>query len=66
MAQFSGVSRVGLRGGGGSKSHKFKWLVKVGASKGVIVLDLKKNHGRGRGSWQTKNGYAPAVSFAMV
>ena len=26
-------------GGGGSKSHKFKWLVKVGASKGVIRVD---------------------------
>ena len=26
----SGVFRVGLRGGG-SKSRKFKWLVKVGA-----------------------------------
>ena len=27
---------------GVSKSHKFKWLVKVGASKGVIRVDLKK------------------------
>ncbi len=36
---YSGVSRVGLRGV--SKSRKFKWLVKVGASKGVPP-DLKK------------------------
>ena len=35
----SGVSRVGIRGGGFSKSHKFKGLVKVGASKGVIRVD---------------------------
>ena len=27
------------QGGGGSKSHKFKWLVNVGASKGVIRVD---------------------------
>ena len=33
----SGVSRVGFRGV--SKSHKFKGLVKVGASKGVIRVD---------------------------
>ena len=32
----SGVSRVGLMGV--SKSRKFKWLVKVGASKGVTPL----------------------------
>ena len=32
------VSRVGLGGGGGSKSRKFKWLVKVGASRGVTPL----------------------------
>ena len=36
----SGVCRVSLRGV--SKSHKFKGLVKVGASKGVIRVDLKK------------------------
>ena len=36
----SGVSRVGLRGG--FPSHTFKWLVKVGASKCVIRVDLKK------------------------
>ena len=44
----SGVSRVGLTGG--FQSHKFKGLVKVGASnfrKGVIRVDYKKNHGRG-------------------
>ena len=29
---FSGVSRVGMMGGGGSKTRKFKWLVKVGSS----------------------------------
>ena len=34
--QASGVSRVGLRGG--SKSRKFKWLVKVGDTKGVTPL----------------------------
>ena len=33
--QCSGVSRVGLRGV--SKSHKCKWLLKVGASKGVTL-----------------------------
>ena len=38
------VSRVGIRGGGGvSKSHTFKGLVKVGASKGVLRVDLKKS-----------------------
>ena len=37
----SGVSRVGLRVV--SKSHKFKWLVKVGASKGVIRVYLNKS-----------------------
>ena len=31
-----------LVSGGVPKSHKFKWLVKVGASKGVIRVDLKK------------------------
>ena len=36
---YSGVSRVGLRGV--SKSHKCNGLVKVGASKGVIRVDLK-------------------------
>ena len=36
----SGVSRVGLRGV--SKSHTFKGLVKVGVSKGVIRVYLKK------------------------
>ena len=30
-----------LVSGGVSKSHKFKGLVKVGASKGVIRVDLK-------------------------
>ena len=50
----SGVSRVGLRGGGGFQSHKFKWLVKVGANKGVIRVDLKKNHGRGVGFRATR------------
>ena len=39
----SGVSRVGLRGGGGSKSRKFKWLVKADACKGVTLL-IKKNN----------------------
>ena len=39
------VYRVGLRGG--SKSYKFKGLVKVGAGKNVIRVDLNKNHGRG-------------------
>ena len=34
-----------VSGGGVSKSHTFKGLVKVGASKGVIRVDLK-NHGR--------------------
>ena len=34
----SGVSRVGLRGGG-SKSRKSKWLVKVDASIGVNPTD---------------------------
>ena len=30
----------------GFPSHKFKWLVKVGASKGVIRVDfIFKNHG---------------------
>ena len=38
--EVSGVSRVGLRGV--SKSHIFKGLVKVGVSKGVIRVDLKK------------------------
>ena len=32
-----------VSGGGVSKSHKFKGLVKVGASKGVIRVDLKKS-----------------------
>ena len=32
---------------GGFPSHTFKGLVKVGASKGVIRVDYKKNHGRG-------------------
>ena len=36
-----------LVSGGVSKSHKFKGLVKVGASKGFMRVDLKKNHGRG-------------------
>ena len=36
----SGVSTVGLRGV--SKSHKCKGLVKVGASKGVMRVDLNK------------------------
>ena len=31
-----------VSGGGGFPSHKFKWLVKVGANKGVIRVDLKK------------------------
>ena len=53
----SGVSRVGLTGGGGSKSHKCKGLVKVGASnfrKGVKMVDYKKNHGRGGGPGNQK------------
>ena len=29
--------------GGCFQSHTFKWLVKVGASKGVIRVDLKKS-----------------------
>ena len=37
---YSGVSRVGLKGV--SKSHKFKWLVKVGACKDVNPLIKKK------------------------
>ena len=49
----SGVSRVGIRGV--SKSHKFKGLVKVGASKGVMRVDLKKNHGGGGGCRATRN-----------
>ena len=36
---YSGVSKVGLRGF--SESHKYKGMVKVGASKGVIRVDLK-------------------------
>ena len=44
----SGVSRVGLKVFF-SKSHTSKGLVKVSASKGVMRVDLKKNHGRGGG-----------------
>ena len=36
--RYSGVSRVGLKGGGVSKSRKIKWLVKVGACKDVNPL----------------------------
>ena len=38
-----------LVSGGVSKSHKFNGLVKVGAGKGVIRVDLKKKHGGGGG-----------------
>ena len=34
---------------GVSKSHIFKGLVKIGACKGVIRVDLKKNHAKGGG-----------------
>ena len=45
---------------GVSKSHTFKWLVKVGASKGVIRVDLKKIMAGGGVSGQPKkpSGYA--------
>ena len=36
--------------GGGSKSRKFKWLVKVGVSKGVTPC--LKNHGLGGGGFR--------------
>ena len=51
-----------LVSGGVSKSHKCKGLVKVGAGKGVIRVDLKK-HGRGGVSEQPENppGYATVV-----
>ena len=57
---YSGVSRVGLRGV--SKSHKCNRLVKVGASKGVIRVDLK-NTWPGGGSGQPENppGYATGL-----
>ena len=53
----SGVSRVCLRGV--SKSCKFKWLLKVGASKGVTAW-LKKSWPGGGVSGQPKktSGYA--------
>ena len=38
MTIISGVSRGGIKGG----VSKFKWLLKVSASKGVIRVDLKK------------------------
>ena len=38
---------------GVSKCHKFKWLVKVSASKGVIRVDLKKIMAVG-GFWATQ------------
>ena len=47
----SGVSRVCLRGV--SKSCKFKWLLKVGASKGVTAW-LKKSWPGGGGFRATK------------
>ena len=54
----SGVSRVCLRGV--SKSRKFKWLVKVGASKGVTP-DLKKiMAGGGFRATKKPPGYATA------
>ena len=50
----SGVSRVGLRGGG-FPSHKFKGLVKVSASNSVIRVDLKKIMAGGGVSGQPEN-----------
>ena len=35
VGHISGIFRVGLKGV--SKSRKFKWLVKVGANKGVTA-----------------------------
>ena len=44
-------------GGEGYKSHKIKWVVKVGASNGVISVDLKKSWPGVPGN-QKKPGYA--------
>ena len=47
---------------GVSKSHKFKGLVKVGASKGVIRVDLKKIMARGvSGQPENPPGYATVI-----
>ena len=59
-----------LVSGGVSKSHTFKGLVKVGASKGVIRVDLKKTWSGGGVSGQPENppGYATDFcdSFPLV
>ena len=54
-----------VSGGGGVPSHTFKWLLKVGASKSVIRVDLKKNMvggggGGGSGQPEKPHGYATA------
>ena len=54
----SGVSRVGLRWG--VPSHTFKWLAKVGASKCVIRVDLKKIMAGGVSGQIETPGYATA------
>ena len=61
----SGVSRVGLRFFF-SKSHKFKGLVKVGASKGVIRVDLKKIMVEGGGFRATRNPLDTPLTRCML
>ena len=58
MEMNSGVYRVGLKGV--SKSRKLKWLVKVGVSKGVTHLIIKKSWPGGGVPGQPENppGYA--------
>ena len=63
VTTFSGISRVVLRGL--SKSRKFKWLVKVGASKGVPP-DLNKNHGRGGVPGNQKKNLDKPLTSCMV
>ena len=56
----SGISRVGLRGGGVSECHKCEWLVRVGASNGVHLLVKKvwPEGGGVSGQPEKKPGYA--------
>ena len=57
-----------VSGGGVSKSHTFNGMVKVGAGKGVIRVDLKNMAGGGVVSGQPENplGYATGNSWHMI
>ena len=55
-----------LVSGGVSKSHTFEVLVKVGASKGVIRVDLKKNLGRGGVSGQPENPLDTPLKWTLL